>query len=207
METYDLAPRGTVFWPDAARAIAERFAFQKYPQALEQFDEQKGVEFHYGKWNGLVVEKLTIFNTLITLETRSNTSDSKKILEDMLLWATAKFKLNYKPGDIKKFGYVSSVTFYSDAPLLEPVAPISTLAAKTSKLVSEFWGENIKYEGLQISVGHDPLLRRYGIANFFITHRAETKFSEHKYFSEAPLPTDDHLRLLEEYEKEVIPKK
>jgi hypothetical protein len=42
--------------------------------------------------------------------------------------------------------------------------------------------------------------RKYGIASFLITHRAEARFSENKYFSEAPLPTDMHIAFLEEYE-------
>jgi hypothetical protein len=46
------------------------------------------------------------------------------------------------------------------------------------------------------------LERKYGIASFSITRRAEARFSENKYFSEAPLPTDLHLKLLEQFEAE-----
>jgi hypothetical protein len=47
------------------------------------------------------------------------------------------------------------------------------------------------------------MARKYGIAPFSITRRAESRFSENKYFSEAPLPTDIHISLLEEFEAEV----
>lgn len=203
IETFDLVPKGTVFYPDLVRALVERYSFQKFPQSIDQFDEMKGVEFHEGKAKGVVIDRLIIFNSLLQLETRAGTDESKQILEDILLWATTKFKLNYKPGDIRHFAYVSSLTFYSDAPLLVPTTPISNLADRTSRIVSEIWGEDIQYYGLNIGVGHDPLARKYGMASFYITRRAETRFSENKYFSEAPLPTADHLRLLEEYEREV----
>jgi hypothetical protein len=44
------------------------------------------------------------------------------------------------------------------------------------------------------------MARSHGIAPFVITHRAESRYSENKYFSEAPLPTDMHIEFLEEFE-------
>jgi hypothetical protein len=203
VETFDLVPRGNVFLPDITRALIERCSFQKFPQSPDQFDEQKGVEFLEGKWRGIVIQKFTIFNSLLTIETRAGTDESKRILEEILEWGAGKFKLNYAPGSIKHFAYVSAVSFHSEAPLLSPTAAISNLAEKTSRAVSEIWGEPIQYYGLNIGVGHDPLARKYGMASFYITRRAEAKFSENKYYSEAPLPTDSHIQLLEEYERNV----
>ncbi len=204
VETYDLSPRGKTFYPDIVPEIVKRYRFQKFPTTLEQFDESKGVEFWEGKIGDNVIDKFVIWNSLLVLETRSNTTDSKRILEEMLLWGADKFGLNYKPGMIKRFGYVSNVTFYSDASLFVVNPALTRLAAETSKAVSEIWQEPLQYEPLSVVVGHDPLARKYGIASFTIQHRAEHKFSEKKYFSEAPLPTDSHLKLLEQYEKDTI---
>jgi hypothetical protein len=204
VETFDLSPRGSIFLPDVVPEIVKRYGFQKFPKILEEFDESKGVEFLEGKFGNKVIQKLVIWNTLLVLETRSNTSDSKQILEAMLTWGVEKFGLNYKPGMIKRFAYVSNVTFYSDAPILSVSPALSNLAAKVSALATGIWQEPVKYEPMTLSVGHDPLSRKNPIATFSIQRRAETKFSENKYFSESPLPTDEHLRLLEEYEKDVL---
>jgi hypothetical protein len=200
IETFDLSPKGRIFYPDIIPEIVQRYKFQKFPTTFEQLDEAKGIEFHEGKIGDKVIQKFVIWNTLLVVETRSSTADSKQILEEMLTWGREKFGLNYRPGMIKRFGYVSDVSFYSDLPLLT-VSPILTkLAAKTATALSEIWQEPVHYEPVNLVVGHDPLARKYGIAPFSITRRAEARFSENKYFSEAPLPTDTHVSLLEEFE-------
>jgi hypothetical protein len=203
IETFDLSPEGRIFWPDIVPELVRRYGFQKFPKTLEDFDESKGVEFLEGKIEGKVIQKLAIFNTLLVVETRSSTADSKRILEHALAWGAEKLGLNYAPGMIKRFAYVSNLTFYSDVPILSVNPAVINLAAKTSNAVSEIWQEPVQYEALNITIGHDPLARKYGIASFSITRRAEARFSENKYFSEAPLPTDVHLKMLEEYEKEM----
>lgn len=204
IESLDLSPRGKAFFPDIVPEIVKRYNFQKFPKTLEEFDETKGVEFLEGKAGNKVIQKFVIWNTLLVVETRSSTADSKQILEDMLVWGAEKFGLNYKPGMIKQFGYVSDLTFHSDAPLLGVSPALNKLAITTSDAVSEIWHEPIRYDPMVVTIGHDPLTRKYGIASFTIQRRAETRFSENKYFSEAPLPTDVHLKLLEQYEKDTL---
>lgn len=121
----------------------------------------------------------------------------------MLAWGKEKFGLHYSPEMVKHFAYVSDLTFYSDAPLLRANRAVEGLCQKTSAALSHIWGEPVPYEPLNISVGHDPTSRKYGIAPFAISRRAETPFSENKYFSEAPLPTKLHIQILEEFEAAV----
>jgi hypothetical protein len=94
---------------------ARSHKFQNFPQKLEEFDESKGVEFHQGKnREPCHTKKFVIWNSILVVETRSNTADSKQILEEALLWGAGRFGLNYKPGMIKRFAYVSGLTFHSD---------------------------------------------------------------------------------------------
>jgi hypothetical protein len=201
IETADLDQRGKVFNPELVEEIVKRYKFQKFPKTMEEFDEQKGVVFEEGKIANKVIQKFTLFNTVFVLETRSSTSDSKQIIEEMLVWGAAKFGWNYNPGKIKRFGYLSNITFNSDVPILGAASqPFVDLAAKLTTAVSEIWQEPVVYHPANIAIAHDPLSRKNGIAYFNITHRAEHKFSENKYFSEAPLPTDVHIKFIEEFE-------
>ena len=135
------------------------------------------------------------------METRSSTADSKQILEELLLWGAAKFGLSYEPGSIKHFAYISNLTFYSEVPLLGAASdPLIDLASKTSMALSDIWHEPFEYAPANLAIAHDPLARKNQIAPFMISRRVESRYSENKYFSEAPLPTDMHITFLEEFE-------
>jgi hypothetical protein len=186
---------------ELVRKLTEQYGFLKYPRSAEEFDLGKGIEFLEGEAGGYPIQKLAIWDTLIVLETRVNTTVSREIVEEMLSWAAKEFGLNYPSTPINRFGYVSDVTFYSDVPILDVNPAVRELAQKCSSALSEIWQEPLNYEPFTVRVGHDPSARKYQIAPFMIEHRRETKFSENKYFSEAPLPTDMHWELLEQFEK------
>jgi hypothetical protein len=199
IEIADLNAKGKLFFPDAIKAIAERYKFQKLPK-VEEIAEN-GLVFEEGKIGNKVISKLTIFQALIVMETRSNTSDAKQLIEELLLWGAAKLDLTYSPNSIKRHAYISSVTFFSDVPLLSAAChPLLDLASKTSAALTEIWQEPVKYQPANLAIGHDPMARSHVIAPFVITHRAQSRFSENKYFSEAPLPTEMHIKFLEEFE-------
>lgn len=204
VESIDLNPRGNLFLPGIVPQVVERYKFLQFPQTAEQFDETKGIAFAGGKLGDKVIDKFVIWNSLLVLETRSSTADSKKILEEILTWGAEKFGLNYKPEMIKRFAYVSDLSFYSEVPILDVSPAFAKLAIRTSNVLTDIWQEPVRYEPLNLSVGHDPMSRKYQIAPFTITRRAEAPFSENKYFSEAPLPTDKHLELLQEFEEEIM---
>lgn len=204
IEAYDLIPLGQVSFPDMVREIAQQYQFQKFPQTLEEHDLTKGVEFLQGKSGKKTILKLVIWDSIIVVDTRSNTEESKSVLDEILSWGSHKFGLRYTSGTIKHFAYISDVTFYSDVPILSGSAPVTNLAARISHELSEIWQESLQYESMSMKIGHDPLTRKNGIAPFLIERRAETRFVDEKYFSEAPLPTDLHWKLLEQFESEIV---
>jgi hypothetical protein len=136
----------------------------------------------------------------VKLHTRSNTTASREILEEALIWAKSTFGLKYDPGMIRRFGYVSQVTFYSDL-ILDGLNPaVKQLSQRVTDAVSEIHKDRIDYHATQLWIQHDQLKRKNAVAGFYIAPRVETPFEDHKYFSEAPLPTDLHWELLEEFE-------
>ena len=137
------------------------------------------------------------------VESRISTDISKAVMEEILVWGARELGLNYTPNSIKRFAYGSGVTFFSDTPLLNLHPAVTNLAARSSEELSKIWQQPVKFEPLIVRVGHDPTERKYAIASFRIEHRMEARFSENKYYSEAPLPTNLHWKMLEEFEMDV----
>jgi len=201
-----LDPKGRLFYPDLIAAIAADFSFQKVPK-LTELDDKKGLEFQIGRSGEIVIDAMKIFDTLLVVETHSNTKEAQKVTEQMLLWAKSKFGLAYEPSMIRHWGFVSDVTFKTDSPLLAACCDaMAKVAAKTSKAASDIWAESIEYQPIIFTAGHNPLARKNALANFTIQVRAETRFEENIYFSEAPLPTDLHIKFLEEFAEDVLGK-
>jgi hypothetical protein len=205
IEIDELNTNGTIRFADIVAPLVEKYGFLTYPTKAEDFDPEKGVKFHSGKADGKVIDLLNIFPGLITLETLSSTSDSKAILEKLLAWGRDHLGLTYSEGLIKRWGYISHIVFYSEVPLLSMLSrPLQDLAKKTGDFVDGNFREGLVYEVSKVVIGHDPLRRQGSIAGISIEHRANMQFSENKFFSEAPLPTDLHIKFLKELEQDVI---
>lgn len=203
METADLNRSGRAYLPNVVAGLVERFQFQKWPQAFEEMDETKGVQFQSGLWDGTPVTQLTIYNSGLVVETQVSTAESEKIMENALLWAAQEFGLSYSPGDIKRKRYVSDLTFHTEVRLLDAYAPVHKLTAAVAEHVSHIFGENVPYYGTRLDIDIQRHPFNTTIAPFSIQRRGDTPISENKYFSEAPLPTDVHIKLLEQFEAAV----
>jgi hypothetical protein len=198
MEPIDLNPRGKVFYPDLVKALVARYNFQKFPQKPEEFDETKGVIFSTGKFGETVIEQLVIYTYGILVDTRISTQESKRLLEEAIQWASKEIGLTYKP--VQRWQYASQITFHSKVDLTSVHPAMQRLADSVTKNVTEIIKENLKYELTVLSVDFDQLERKHPVGRFSIQRRDNIPFSENKYFSDAPLPTDVHMKLLEQFE-------
>lgn len=201
-ELVDISPRSGLFFPDITSALVDRFNFQKFPRTIDEWKEPKGSIFGTGKLGNTVIDSLVLFNNGIQLDTHTNTEESKRIIEETLEWANTQFGMSYRPEIIKRWAYVSNLTFYSNVALLS-TPPLDRLAQQVGRAVSDVAGETIVYEPSAQTIAHDPLAIKYGRAAFLIQRRLDVPFRDGKYFSEAPLSTDTHFGLLRQYEADV----
>jgi len=104
---------------------------------------------------------------------------------------------------VKRWQYASNVTFRSTVQMTGASSAVEKLAASVGKGVADTMGENLKYDLSILSIDYDQLTRKHPLGRFSIQRRDNTPFSENKYFSDAPLPTDVHLRLLEQFERDL----
>jgi hypothetical protein len=197
----ELNPGGKVFFPKVLGELVQRFQFQKFPTTPEQMDESKGIEFFDGQWNGINVTKVTIYFNGILLETQSSTADSQRILEEALHWASERFGLHYEPSMVLSWKVLSAFSFTTDAPLLEANSPVSKLANRMTQAMGPDIGD---YRAIRLDLDFDRYNKQNPIAYFTIQRKIDAHFSANRYLTEAPLPTDVHIKLLEEFEADVL---
>jgi hypothetical protein len=204
-ETGDLDPRGKLHYPELFAALVQKYQFQKFPQKYEEFDLQKGIVLWDGKWEKGHIFKIEIHPGGIVVDTRSSTQDSEELFDQCLTWAASRFGLRYQKEIVKRRGYVSQVVFKSDAPILSAISePLAKLANSITHAVEALSGEKISFEPTGVWIHTDTTIKRLYPSLFSIQRRAETPFSENKYFSDAPLPTDTHLQMLKMFETDVL---
>jgi hypothetical protein len=203
IETVELNPRGRAFFPELVTALVNRYGFVKFPQKPEDYDETKGVVFQGGRMGNVTVAQVQVFNHATVVDTASSTDDSERFLNEAFTWLSKDFGIAYRPDMVRRKTYVSQISFYSDIVLPKLHPAISRLADRLSARVPEYFMQPLKYQPSGLIVGYDPQTVKTGPSAFTIEPRADSLFEEHKYFSTAPLPTNEHIALLEQFEKDV----
>lgn len=204
VESYDLNPFGKLYYPDLARKLVERYGFQKFPQLAEDFDETKGVTFANGRFNGVVIDQLMIFTFGTALDTRTTTSDSKSLLTEAFQWLRKDLGIDYSPTAIRGWLYASQLTFHSKARLTSLHPALEKLCSSLTDSVRGYTEEVPPYETTILAFDYDQLRRKHPVGRFSIQRRDNVPFSDNKYFSDAPLETEVHIRLLEELESALL---
>jgi len=197
----ELNPRGRHLY-QVYQSIIEKYRFTDYPKVISEVNLQEGIKIQNG-----VIEKtdkepvsvnLTIYNDGLLAETRSSTTDSDAFLEDLLVWLSGEFDLSYEPEMIRTKVYVSELHIRMEQKL-EVLNPSLEEFSKELSLKVPGYGE-ISLEASGISFWTDP--SKVGRATPFRLERQEgMPFKENRYYSMAPLPTELHLEMLEEFER------
>jgi hypothetical protein len=197
----ELNPHGALLGPESTKALVEKCGFMVYPQKIEDYLEpEKGLNYEIGLWDNLVIQALKIYPGGVTVDTNSSTKDSEKILFEMLDWAKETLGVNYEQGMITSKAYLSQLVVKCETSLNALNPKLAGIADKITKSVADSIGFKFPYEMNSVGFGFDTTHLRPNAGRFTIERRADTPFSENKYFASAPLPTHEHISLLEEFE-------
>lgn len=181
-------------------SLVEKCHFLKRPSP-DELDFSKGITFEEGTFAGLAIKKFTVFPLVMHLDGANSTSEARAVLEAILQWGAEEFGLRYSPSMITRWAYVSDVIFQSDFPLLERINPVlNRISKRITDIVHTNLKEDLEYRPGKFWLAHDPDKRNAQIASFTLEHRALSLREENLYYSEAPIPTEDHIALLQELE-------
>ncbi len=205
------------YLPEAGRALQERYAFLSIPtpEELLPTDPSTGFAFKHGKLEkdgrSILIDFLQVFPTGVSVTTRTNTTDSDIVLNDVLAWAKEQFKLEFE--EFKTgVAHSSQLEIRLDSSLPELFPFLSEIGrAITNGLDEGWWEPKPSYELININFWIDkakyPVLAP-GI--FRLDRRENVPFEQNVYYSEAPMSTDNHIAVLQRLERicsETFPKK
>lgn len=200
ISTEELNPRGLVIYPSLIEGLIDKYNFDTYPDEDTELNETTGIVFENGVWNNILIEKITIFNDGIVIDTRSSTKDSEAIFDEAIKWASESVGIVYEPEMVTRKVYVSEIIFHTELPLGNLNPALQAFSRAVSKSVPKETRINADYSLMGLTFHYDSSEMRFQPAAFRIERLENTAFSDNKYYSSAPLSTEDHLKLLEEFE-------
>jgi hypothetical protein len=200
----ELNPRGKSLMPELLEWLKDTYNFETAPSKITELDPTtKALLFERGRIQVreevFVDIGLKVFNDGLVAETQSSTRDADAFLEDLMVSATKEFNLTFKPRMIRHKLYFSELFVFSEKTLTGVHPKAAEFAAKIDSFVPSRLGAPFQVSAFSFwptQTTAPPVV----IGPFRFERKLQTNPSEGKYYSTAPLHTDDHLRLLEEFE-------
>jgi len=198
-DTHDLNPRGKSFLPEMLEWLKDRYEFQTAPISVADLDDSKGLAFKLGSFplggDTLVVE-ITLYNDGVIANTFSSTTATDLFLKDVFSQAAIEFDLKDVVDEIVRVkSYLSELTVR-----IKPVFP--KLNPKLTALASRLsTTQGMTFEPGGISFWPDTSATALKPSAFSIERKLHAPFAENRFYSRAPLHTDQHLEFLKEFEE------
>lgn len=197
----DINPRGRYFELALIAWLKERYTFTKYPSSITDIDQTGGLVFSSGSFHlrtdSLITVDLSIYNDGLVADTRSSTRDTDTFIDDVLSSAVQEFEIVFYPEMIRRKLYVSEMHVRSNRPLSSINPRLEGFASRLASMISIQKDARLELS----SIGFWPDENSpAGTSRFLFERQLNTSFAEQRYFSSAPLQTEDHLKLLNEFE-------
>jgi hypothetical protein len=186
----------------AIPGLAERYKFSKLPSANSVGAQPLDLKFESGVFVGSdgtpLAVSLSIFEDGLIADTRASTDESDRFLADALSWASAEFGLpHYSELGIENL-YTSELTVQLNLSQSLFGKRFSNFANRLKEGVSNNPGVPLDLIGL--SFGPDPSLTKR-VVPFKVERVVNSPFNKNEYYSAAPLPTSEHVELMQSIER------
>jgi hypothetical protein len=200
----DLNPRGTNLL-SILQPLVTRYNFQVFPTKPEELfgKEINEIKFLGGNFQKdpqqNIAVNLIIFTWGMVAETRSSTEDSDAFLHDFLTWASAEFLMAQYQEVLRTKHYLSELWIHTEKSLNSLNPKLHNFIKRLESLIEGHDRNSFGFETTGIILGPDFTgATRPG--NFRFERLVDIPFKENRYYSAAPLQTDVHLKLLDEFE-------
>ena len=197
VDLLELNPYGKKVDAELLTWLQGKYGFSKVPSSATDLDETRALAFLNGGFPSsekvIIAFDLKIYSDGLVVDSRSSTEENDRFIDEMLCQVAKEIGLVYNPKLIQKKLYRSELNLRSKSDLVHLNPKLKALTKKISLLLNRdfdfsvigFWSEQKPSEPT---------------TQFRFERRLNTAFSEDRYYSTAPLQTQDHLALLRDLE-------
>jgi hypothetical protein len=123
-------------------------------------------------------------------------------IKDLTTWMEAALGLRRIETQLVNKAYQSELIVHTAAPIMKFADVLQTMSDLLSKSLKEHTNLDAQVESVGLALATDnALLPVIKPTSFRIERRVGVPFHANLYYAQAPLPTAEHLRLLERFEK------
>ena len=197
----DLNPRGRAIDRDVLSELVKRYSFARGPdikQIVEARKNNQPVVLEGGVFQAadrsVIDVSLSVYRDGLMADTRCSTSECDRFLDEILSWLhTDLGLLDYRTVKTKKL-YVSELSVSTENSL-NIINPALNRFAEIlgTKVISPI--QNIKYELGAIGFWIDPAQNPKHV-HFRLEREEDVPFGDNRYYSIAPLETEQHFDVL-----------
>jgi hypothetical protein len=202
--TVYMNPQGKAIEMDLIQWLKRTYQFQKYPSSAFDLDSAtKSLSFSGGKFkcgydeNGkerYLAVGVSVYTDGLVVNTESSTTDGDKFLDETINSIIKEFGL-IAPEQIRKAYYNEM-----DVRLNEPISLLNPKLEQLASRMSELrQGPPVAFKFSGVTFLPEPSAQAT-ISGLSIERKVNTAWEENIYYTRAPLQTDAHLRILEEFE-------
>lgn len=190
-------PLAQIYLPDLVAAVHSEFRFAKAPEvASEKLDS---LEFDQGKYKDFAIGRLGIYNDGLVVRSQTNSSRLDEFLEYLEKWGKKHFGLEFIPTQSSGTLYQSELLVVPGSEIFKSLKKLHKIEKRLDELALEKSGLHLNFKFSGVSAQPTPLqIQGFKPAQFRFEHKIGTDPALNLFYSIAPLPTDDHLNVLEE---------
>jgi hypothetical protein len=191
------------------KKLHERYSFAKSPKHPLDLNEKGTLAFQLGTFVNSAKTPLnvtfTIYNNGFTAETSSSTDDATEFLHDLAAWMTKEFGFVIPSKDNLKIAYFSQITVHLDTTLSALNPKLQSIIKMLDANVKTLDGNPRLFDTGALIFWTQDVGQPLAPSGFRLERKWGAPFSSNQYFSQAPLETEQHLKLIGGLEKLLKP--
>ncbi len=194
-------PRGQLYRPHLAAALAERYHFGSAPQTIAELEGPK-IEFRHGLFEDSAIETFEFYNDGIIVTSRSDTDFIDAFIDDLVAWQTKDHGQVIIETHTVRQMYASSLLVETDRSVFQPLESYAEIARLIEDSLRESSGLDVAFQNYGFELAADQTQISTMKPIYFRLERKEgIEFSRDQFYSAAPLKTKQHLEILERLEQ------